>query len=36
MKVFVVAELIQCPTSDVAYSAIGVYTSFEKRDYIFP
>ena len=30
MKVFVVAELIQCPPSDVAYNAIGVYTTLEK------
>ena len=30
MKVFVVAEIIQCPTSDVAYNVIGVCTTLEK------
>jgi hypothetical protein len=30
MKVFVVAEIIQCPTSDVAYGVIGVCTTLEK------
>jgi len=30
MKVFVVAEIIQCPTSDVAYSVIGVCTTLKK------
>lgn len=30
MKVFVVAELIQSPINDVAYSVIGVCTTLEK------